>query len=68
MLDIKKKEYKNSSWLLFNLANDWNETVDLAGEYPEMIKRFDEIVKKEHQNIHIKEWKFVNPLFTLPTN
>lgn len=62
---IRKNGYENSPWMLFNLKNDRNETKDLASQHPELIKRFDEIVKKEHQPAHIKEWEIIDPKFTV---
>src|SRR5690606_35207944 len=58
-VQIRKKGYRNAPWMLFNIKNDRNETTDLAAQHPELIKRFDEIVKKEHQPAHIKEWEII---------
>ncbi|WP_230383864.1 arylsulfatase [Pedobacter endophyticus] len=49
----------NNPWMIFNLKNDRNETEDLSSQHPELAKRFDEIVKKEHQVSHINEWEFL---------
>ncbi len=59
------KQHPDNKWKLFNLANDRNETTDIADQHPEIISQFDVIVKKEHRNAHIKEWEFVNPKFTI---
>ena len=32
---------------LYNLANDLYETRDLAGEYPEIVERMENILRKE---------------------
>jgi len=58
---VKTNLRKNpkASWQLFDLSTDVNETTDVAAQYPVLLKRFDAIVKKEHQNSHIKEWQFV---------
>ncbi len=58
------RQHPENKWMLFNLATDRNETTDIAGQHPELIKQFETIVKKEHQNSHIKEWEFVNPKFS----
>ncbi len=55
------REHPENKWMLFNLENDRNETTDLADQHPELIKKFETIVIKEHYNAHIKEWEFVNP-------
>ncbi len=67
-VQINKKGYKGAQWMLFNLKDDRNETRNLAAHHPEMLKRFDEIVKKEHQPSHIKEWEFIDPKFLVKTN
>lgn len=67
-IQVSKKGYKNTPWMLFNLKDNRNETINLADHHPELIKHFDEIVKKEHQPSHIKEWEFINPKFLVKTN
>jgi arylsulfatase A len=47
------KKNPNASWELYNLETDISETTDVALQYPELLKRFDEIVKKEHQPSHL---------------
>lgn len=64
--DMKKN--KNSAWELYNLHTDEKETIDVAGQHPDLVKRFEEILKKEHQQSHIQEWEFVDPKFTLKAN
>lgn len=48
-----------SPWQLFNLKTDRNETTDVAARHPELIKKFDAIVKKEHRGSPVKAWQFV---------
>lgn len=57
------KKDKNSPWELFNLEKDEKETTDMAGQHPELIKRFEIIMKREHQPSHIREWEFIDPKF-----
>jgi arylsulfatase A-like enzyme len=59
-----KKDPK-APWQLFNLKNDRNETTDVAAQHPDMLKKLDAIVKKEHQHIQPKEWEFVDATFTI---
>lgn len=54
----------HSSWMIFNLKTDRNETTDLAAQHPELVKQFDAIVKKEHRMATIREWEFVDPKFS----
>lgn len=61
-VQIQKNGFSNTPWMLFNLKDDEKELKDVAVQYPELIKRFDLIVKKEHQPSHIREWEIVNPL------
>ncbi len=53
----------DNKWMVFNLITDPAETVDVADQHPELIRRFDAIVKKEHQPAHIREWEFLSPKF-----
>ena len=62
-VDVRRQTYKNAPWMLFNLERDRNETYNLANDYPELIQKFNEIVKKEHQTAHINEWEIINPKF-----
>jgi len=56
---VNLRKNLNSPWQIFNLKTDRNETTDIASEHPELTKRFDEIVKKEHQVSHLLEWEFL---------
>ncbi len=65
-LDVKKHPEKK--WQLFNLQTDRNETTDISEKYPDLIKQFELIVKKEHQQAHIQEWEFIQPKFDSKSN
>ncbi len=65
-LDVKKHPEKK--WQLFNLQTDRNETTDISDKYPDLIKQFELIVKKEHQQAHIQEWEFIQPKFNSKSN
>ena len=54
------KKNKNAPWEIYNLKTDEKETVDLAAQHPELVKKFEEIVQKEHSPTQIKEWEFIN--------
>ncbi|QCX54141.1 arylsulfatase [Elizabethkingia sp. JS20170427COW] len=57
------KKNINAPWQIYDLEKDLQEQHDISSQHPELIKTFDEIVKKEHRNAHIREWEFVNPKF-----
>ena len=57
------KEDPGAPWEIYDIKNDRNETKDISASKPELIKKFDEILKKEHLNSHIREWEFINPKF-----
>lgn len=61
------RQHPENPWLLFDLSKDVNETTDIAAQHPELVTRFEAIVKKEHRNAHIREWEFVNPKFNAKT-
>ncbi len=48
-------------WQLYDLETDRAETRDIAAANPELIKRFKQIAKKEHQHPHVRDWEFVDP-------
>jgi arylsulfatase A len=51
----------SSPWEIYDLEKDPSESTDLGKEHPELAKRFDGILKKEHACPHIREWEFVDP-------
>jgi arylsulfatase A len=53
------KKNPSAPWELYNLETDSNETIDVAAQQLELLKQFDEIVKKEHQPSHLPNWDFV---------
>lgn len=58
------KKNKNAPWEIYNLLTDEKETTDVASQHPELAKRFEEIMKKEHQLSHIRDWEFIDPKFS----
>lgn len=52
---------RDAPWQLFDLEADRAESTDIAANHPELIKQFEQIVKKEHQSSHLREWEFINP-------
>ncbi|MFB3386629.1 sulfatase-like hydrolase/transferase [Flavobacterium sp. LAR06] len=54
------KKNKNAPWEIYNLKSDEKESVDVAAQHPELVKKFEEIVKKEHTGAQIKVWEFIN--------
>lgn len=55
------KKNKNAPWEIYNLLVDEKETRDVSAQHPELAKKFEEILKKEHQLSHIADWEFINP-------
>jgi arylsulfatase A len=53
----------NGPWEVYNLKTDEDETMDVAGQHPDLVRQFEAIVKKEHQQAHIREWEFVDPKY-----
>jgi arylsulfatase A-like enzyme len=50
---------QQAPWQIYNLETDEKETTDLAAQHPELIERFNAIVKKEHTTPVRKEWDFL---------
>jgi arylsulfatase A-like enzyme len=57
------KKNKLAPWELYDLSKDPYEQNDIAQTNPELIKKMDEIAKKQHRPSHVKEWEFVDPKF-----
>ncbi len=57
------KKDKSSNWEIFDLEADEKETTDLAAQYPDLVKKFELILKKEHRPSHLREWEFIDPKF-----
>lgn len=53
-----KKDPK-SPWQIYHLKTDRNETKDLAASHPDLVAQFQAIVKKEHEDSHVKDWNFL---------
>ncbi|MFB6453671.1 arylsulfatase [Chitinophaga sp. Hz27] len=54
------KKNKHAQWEIYNLKNDRSETKDLAAGHPELAQKFEDILKKEHQDSHLVEWEFID--------
>lgn len=63
---VKKnlKKIPNAPWELFDLNADPYEKKDLANENPDVIRKINDLVKREHQHSHIRDWEFVDPKFS----
>jgi arylsulfatase A-like enzyme len=57
---LNMRKNPGTAWMLFDLENDRSENNNVAAQHPDVIKRLDAIVKKEHQTAHINEWEFVD--------
>lgn len=62
------KKDKNAPWEIYNLVRDRAESKNVVAQHPQLAKRFDAILKKEHQPAHITEWKFVTLKFSNSNN
>jgi arylsulfatase A len=58
------KKNRKAPWEIYNLTTDEKETTDVAAKYPELAKKFEEIMIKEHQSSHIRDWEFIDPKFS----
>jgi arylsulfatase A-like enzyme len=55
------KTDRNAAWEIYDLETDPYEKTDLATTQTALAKQFEEILKKEHNCPHIREWEFVDP-------
>jgi arylsulfatase A-like enzyme len=61
--NLKANRY-TAKWEIYDLQEDLSEKNDIAAQHPELVSKFEEIMKKEHAPSHVREWEFVNPKFT----
>jgi hypothetical protein len=47
----------SSKWEVYDLSNDPGEKNDLSAQHPELISKFNEIVKKRTPSV-FNEWNF----------
>lgn len=57
---LNMKKNPQAKWMLFDLKNDPLEKKDLAEEHLDLLAKFDDIIKKEHQPAHIINWEIVD--------
>ena len=64
--DLLKDPYNVwlEAWHVANMKKDPAETTDLSDQYPDLIRRMNAVVQREHQHPHIKEWEFIDPKFS----
>ena len=54
----------HARWEIYDLKKDPAETTDLSDQYPDLIRRMNAVVQREHQHPQIKEWEFIDPKFS----
>lgn len=55
---------KNAPWEIYNLKDDFAEAKNVAAQHLDLTKKFDAIVKKEHQRTHLRDWEFIDKRFS----
>lgn len=55
------KDNPNAPWEIYDLENDSAEAMDVSAQHPELIKKFTDILLKEHRCPHIRSWEFIDP-------
>jgi arylsulfatase A-like enzyme len=56
---IRKEMHNgNNRFELFDLSTDKEETSDIAASHPEVVKKVEEIIRKEHQKSPNPKWQF----------
>lgn len=60
---MNMKKNKKATWELYDLATDESEKNNVAAQHPEILKRLDEILAREHSPAHVQDWEFINPKF-----
>ncbi len=51
----------DAPWELYDIDNDEKEENDVASLHPDLIEKFEAIVKKEHWQPTLVEWEFIDP-------
>ena len=57
---VGMKAQPETTWQLYDLASDRGESTDVAAHHPELLRRLDAVVAREHRRAHIREWEFVD--------
>jgi len=47
-------------WQLYDLETDPFEKTDVAQAHPDLLEKFDEIVRAEHRSTHVERWNFMD--------
>jgi arylsulfatase A len=47
-------------WQLCDLASGRRETTDMAAHHPDVLRRLEAVVTREHRRAHIREWEFLD--------
>jgi arylsulfatase A len=53
----------HAPWEVYDLQADPSESKDISATHPELVSRFEAIMKKEHEQAHLREWEFIDPKF-----
>lgn len=63
---VKSNMKKDSAaaWEIYNLQTDVAEKNNIAKEHPELAKKFEKIMRKEHVRSHIHDWEFIDKRFS----
>ncbi len=59
------KKDRNSPWEIYDLKNDATETRNLASQYPDLARKFEQILQQQHRPAHIRDWEFIEPKFSV---
>lgn len=62
-----KTDLKNNPgnpWQIYDLKNDRSEKSDVANLHPDLVKKLNEIVKREHTDSGIDAWRFVDAVIS----
>jgi arylsulfatase A-like enzyme len=53
------KKNPNTPWELYDLTVDINESNNIADQHPDIIKKIEMLVRREHQHSHLVDWEFL---------
>ena len=54
------RKQPDAPWELYDLSRDINEKTDLAAQHPDLLRKMEEIVRREHLHPHVSDWEILD--------
>jgi arylsulfatase A-like enzyme len=54
------RKQPDAPWELYDLSRDINEKTDQAALHPDILRKMEEIVRREHMHPHVSDWEILD--------